>query len=116
MCQSELTQFFAELTEFAAELSEFSLPKQYSRNSIPLPFPIMLCPSLVLSTPRQDVAEPPHLALENAGRCPSRLFEQDSAIVGRTPRGSCNRTLLRRVLRRFFKGSAFLEGFLEGTL
>ena len=36
--------------------------------------------------------------------------------IGRTPRGSCNRTLLRRVLRRFFKGSAFLEGFLEGTL
>ena len=35
MCQSELTEFFAELTEFAAELSEFSLPKQYSRNSIP---------------------------------------------------------------------------------
>ena len=29
--------------------------------------------------------------------------------------GSCNRTLLRRVLRRFFKRSAFLEGFLEGT-
>ena len=27
--------FFAELTEFAAKLSEFSLPKQYSRNSIP---------------------------------------------------------------------------------
>ena len=26
--------------------------------------------------------------------------------VGCTPRGSCNRTLLRRVLRRFFKGSA----------
>ena len=26
---------FAELTDFAAELSEFSLPKQYSRNSIP---------------------------------------------------------------------------------
>ena len=39
MCQSELTEFLAELTEFAAELSEFSLPKQYSRNSIPLPFP-----------------------------------------------------------------------------
>ena len=32
---SELTEFFAELTEFEAELSEFSLPKQYSRNSIP---------------------------------------------------------------------------------
>ena len=38
------------------------------------------------------------------------------AFVGRTPRGSCNRTLLRRVLRSFFKGSAFLEGFLEGAL
>ena len=35
MCQHELTEFFPELTEFAAELSEFSLPKQYSRNSIP---------------------------------------------------------------------------------
>ena len=35
VCQSELTEFFAELTEFAAELSEFSLPRQYSRNSIP---------------------------------------------------------------------------------
>ena len=33
--KSELTEFLAELTEFAAELSEFSLPKQYSRNSIP---------------------------------------------------------------------------------
>ena len=32
---AELTEFLAELTEFAAELSEFSLPKQYSRNSIP---------------------------------------------------------------------------------
>ena len=37
---SELTEFFAELTEFAAELSEFSLPKQYSRNSIPLLLPM----------------------------------------------------------------------------
>ena len=27
--------FFAELTKSAAELSEFSLPKQYSRSSIP---------------------------------------------------------------------------------
>ena len=26
--------------------------------------------------------------------------------IGRTPRGSCNRTLLRRVLRRLFEGSA----------
>ena len=31
--------FLAELTEFAAELTEFSLPKQYSRNSIPPVFP-----------------------------------------------------------------------------
>ena len=35
VCQSEVTEFFAELTEFGAELSKFSLPKQYSRNSIP---------------------------------------------------------------------------------
>ena len=28
------------------------------------------------------------------------------STIGCTPRGSCNRTLLRRVLRRFFKGSA----------
>ena len=36
--------------------------------------------------------------------------------LGRTPRGSCNRTLLRRVLRRFSKNKRFLEGFLEGAL
>ena len=36
VCKRELTEFLAKLTEFAAELSsEFSLPKQYSRNSIP---------------------------------------------------------------------------------
>ena len=35
MCQSDLTEYVSELTEFPAELSEFSLPKQYSRNSIP---------------------------------------------------------------------------------
>ena len=33
-----------------------------------------------------------------------------------TPRGSCNNTLLRRVLRRFSNSKCFLEGFLEGTL
>ena len=38
-----------------------------------------------------------------------------SVTLGRTPRGSCNRTLLRRVLRRFFTSRCFLEGFLEGT-
>ena len=36
--------------------------------------------------------------------------------LGRTPRGSCNRTLLRRVLRRFSNSKCFLEGFLEGAL
>ena len=35
MCKRELTESLAELTEFAPKLSEFSLPKQYSRNSIP---------------------------------------------------------------------------------
>ena len=32
-----------------------------------------------------------------------------------TPRGLCNRTLLRRVLRRFSNSKCFLEGFLEGA-
>ena len=32
-----------------------------------------------------------------------------------TPRGSCNNTLLRRVLRRFSSSRCFLEGFLEGA-
>ena len=35
--------------------------------------------------------------------------------LGCTPRGSCNNTLLRRLLRRFFTSRCFLEGFLEGT-
>ena len=32
-----------------------------------------------------------------------------------TPRGSCNRMLLRRVLKRFFRSKCFLEEFLEGV-
>ena len=40
---------------------------------------------------------------------------ENGVEIGRTPRGLCNRTLLRRVLRRFFTSSCFLEGFLEGT-
>ena len=32
-----------------------------------------------------------------------------------TPRGACNSTLLRRVLRRFSDSKRFLEGFLEGA-
>ena len=35
--------------------------------------------------------------------------------LGCTPRGSCNRTLLRRVVRRFFNSKCFLGGFLEGA-
>ena len=35
--------------------------------------------------------------------------------LGCTPRGSCNRTLLRRVLQRFSNRKCFLEGFLEGA-
>ena len=36
--------------------------------------------------------------------------------VGCTSSGSCNGTLLRRVLRRFSNSKCFLEGFLEGAL
>ena len=38
-----------------------------------------------------------------------------SKLLGCTPRGSCNNTLLRRVLRRFSSSKCFLEGFLEGA-
>ena len=54
MCQSELTEFDAELSEFAQKLSEFSLPKQYSRNSIP-PVPHYLQCSLRLLKLVSDV-------------------------------------------------------------
>ena len=40
---------------------------------------------------------------------------KEAPNLGRTPRGSCNRTLLRRVLRRFSNSKCFLEGFLEGA-
>ena len=43
MCKRDLTEFLAELTEFAVELSEFSLPKQYSRNSIPPVSQVLSC-------------------------------------------------------------------------
>ena len=42
---------------------------------------------------------------ENAPEA-SRMALYASKLTGCTPRGSCNNTLLRRVLRRFFKGSA----------
>ena len=35
--------------------------------------------------------------------------------LGCTPRGSCNRTLLRRHLTKFSNSKCFLEGFLEGA-
>ena len=37
------------------------------------------------------------------------------SLLGCTPRGSCNCTLPRRVLRRFSNSKCFLEGFLEGA-
>ena len=52
---------------------------------------------------------------------PFRFFEfcREAKVLrlclGCTPRGSCNRTLLRRVLRRFSNSKCFLEGFLEGA-
>ena len=39
----------------------------------------------------------------------------ESLSIGCTPRGSCNRTPLRRVLGRFSNSKCFLEGFLEGA-
>ena len=45
-----------------------------------------------------------------------RSFLGRGLFVGRTPRGSCKRTPLRRVLRRFSNSKCFLEGFLEGAL
>ena len=44
---------------------------------------------------------------------PSCTLEGNS--IGRTPRGSCNRTLLRRILRSFSTSRCVLEGFLEGA-
>ena len=41
-------------------------------------------------------------------------LELEHVMIGCAPRGSCNNTLLRRVLRRFFKKRRFLEGF-EGA-
>ena len=43
------------------------------------------------------------------------LFPGFQGFVGCTPRGSCNRTLLRRLLRRFSNTKCFLEGFSEGA-
>ena len=44
-----------------------------------------------------------------------RKVQPYAGYVGRTPKGSCNNTLLRRVLRRFSSSKCFLEGFLEGA-
>ena len=38
------------------------------------------------------------------------LLKPPQLDLGRTPKGSCNRTLLRRVLRRFSTSRCFLEG------
>ena len=51
-----------------------------------------------------------------SGRRMSGTSRRFPRHLGRTPRGSCNHTLLRRVLRRFFNTGCFLEGFLEGAM
>ena len=53
--------------------------------------------------------------LEEGKKAPTPTLSAFSTKIRRTPRGSCNRTLLRRVLRRFFNSKCFLEGFLEGA-
>ena len=53
------------------------------------------------------------LNISSGPKCPPRRV---FALLGCTPRGSCNNTLLRRVLRRFSNSKCFLEGFLEGAL
>ena len=48
-------------------------------------------------------------------RHPAELPRPPSVLkLGCTPRGSCNRALLRTVLRRFSNSKCFWEGFLEG--
>ena len=56
--------------------------------------------------------QPPEVNLEGPRH---RGDTRSPPSIGRTPRGSCNRTLLRRVLRRFSNSKRFLEGFLEGA-
>ena len=47
--------------------------------------------------------DPRKILQENPRQNPEKLETTQSLILGCTPRGSCNNTLLRRVLRRFFK-------------
>ena len=42
------------------------------------------------------------------------VLQQDDSEKS-TTKGVSNRTLLRKVLRRFFNSKCFLEGFLEGA-
>ena len=43
------------------------------------------------------------------------FLERTLLTLGCIPRGSCNNTLFRRVLRRFSNSKSFLEGFLKGA-
>ena len=43
-----------------------------------------------------------------------KMFQKSGSWIGRTPRGSCNRTLLRRVLRRVLRRFSSSKCFLEG--
>ena len=62
----------------------------------------------------QSLAEAISLTSKSWEKIPQ--VDLGSANIGCTPKGSCNRTLLRRVLRRFSNSKCFLEGFLEGCL
>ena len=83
------------------------LPRQTSKKFASEP------PELLRSPSRSGSKVKLVLAL-SYGNGPNTVSER-MASIGCTPRGSCNRTLLRRALRRFSNSKCFLEGFLEGT-
>ena len=84
----ELAEFGSKLDEFCEKLGEFALAHKYRLKGTHW----VLCPEL-------REAQKTHWVW---------------CLIGCTPGGSFNRTLLRRVLRRFFTSRCFLEGFLEG--
>ena len=72
----------------------------------------------VSETPKVTREVPTYVYVFREGKqCKHKIFRPDyhRSHIGCTPRGSCNRTLLRRVLRRFSNSKCFLEGFLEGA-
>ena len=78
----------------------------FSRNSLSLP------PNSVRLS---EISPPKQNSKQYSAHFPMSPSALKLAPLGCTPRGSCNRTLLRRVLRRFSNSKCFLEGFLEGA-